>query len=142
MAMMRHGFPSRRSVAVILASLPFAAKAFAQTPPQTSPLPPGYLPRTAPPPTGSAPGMRVQEFAPGAGKTYKVTMRPGDEILAGLYRFAAARPMVQAQMTGVGGVLSARLAWFDPKALAFKPITVDEKSQASPARSLPTPRAS
>lgn len=134
MAMMRHGFPapttavlSRRSLALALAALPIAGRALAQAPP----LPPGYLPRTAPPPTGSAPGMKVQEFAPGAGRTYKVTLRPGDEILSGLYRFAAARPMTQAQMTGIGGVLSARLAWFDPKVLAFKPITVDEKCEIS-----------
>lgn len=109
-----------------LAALPWAA--LAQAP---APLPPGYVAFGAPPPPGSAPGMTVQEFAPGAGKTYKVAFQPGDEVMNGLYRFAAAHPMAQAQLAGVGGVRSAVLAWYDPRVRAFKRIVVNEKCEIS-----------
>jgi predicted DNA-binding protein with PD1-like motif len=112
-----------------LAALATAAPAFAQAP--AAPLPPGYVAFGAPPPPGTAPGMTVQAFAPSAGKTYKVSMRPGDEVMSGLMRFAAAHPMVQAQLSGVGGVRSAVLAWYDPKVRAFKRIEVNEKCEIS-----------
>ncbi|MEI9889691.1 MAG: hypothetical protein WDN45_02765 [Caulobacteraceae bacterium] len=42
-----------------------------------APLPPGYSAFGAPPPTGPSPGLGVREFAPGAGKTYKVSFKAG-----------------------------------------------------------------
>jgi predicted DNA-binding protein with PD1-like motif len=112
-----------------LAALAAAAPASAQAP--AAPAPPGYVAFGAPPPPGTAPGMTVQEFAPAAGKTYKVSMKPGDEVMSGMLRFAAAHPMVQAQLSGVGGVRSAVLAWYDPKVRAFKRIEVNEKCEIS-----------
>jgi predicted DNA-binding protein with PD1-like motif len=112
-----------------LAVLGLASPAFAQAP--SAPPPPGYVAFGAPPPPGTAPGMTVQEFGPSAGKTYKVSMRPGDEVMSGMMRFAVAHPMVQAQLSGVGGVRSAVLAWYDPKVRAFKRIEVNEKCEIS-----------
>ncbi len=111
-----------------LLALAATAPALAQAP---APVPPGYVAFGAPPPPGSAPGMRVQEFAPSAGKTYKVSFRTGDEVMNGMARFAAAHPMAQAQIAGVGGVSSAVLAWYDPQARAFKRIEVNEKCEIS-----------
>ena len=123
----------RRSSLSLLAALSLAAagSAAAQAPAPATAVPPGYVAFGAPPPPGVAPGMTVQEFAPGAGKTYKVSMRPGDELMSGMTRFAAAHPMVQAQLSGVGGVRSAVLAWYDPKVRAFKRIEVNEKCEIS-----------
>ncbi len=112
------------------AALAVAGFALAQAP-AAPPPPPGYAAFGAPPPPGSAPGMSVKEFAPSAGKTYKVSFKAGDEVMSGLYRFAAAHPMAQAQIAGVGGVSGATLAWYDPKVRAFKLIEVKEKCEIS-----------
>lgn len=119
----------RWTAVALAAALGLSAPAFAQTP--AAPVPPGYVAFGAPPPPGTAPGMTVQEFSPSDGKTYKVSMRPGDEVMSGMMRFAAAHPMVQAQLSGVGGVRSAVLAWYDPKVRAFKRIEVNEKCEIS-----------
>jgi predicted DNA-binding protein with PD1-like motif len=118
------------ALAVLAAApgLAFAQGPAAGPPP---PVPPGYVPFGAPPPPGSAPGMKAQEFAPGAGRVYKITFRTGDEVMSGMARFAAAHPMAQAQLSGVGGVSSAVLAWYDPKVRAFKRIEVNEKCEIS-----------
>jgi predicted DNA-binding protein with PD1-like motif len=120
----RSGLPVLAALAVLA-----AAPAVAQAP--AAPLPPGYVPFGAPPPPGTAPGMTVREFAPSAGKTYKVNFKAGDEVMSGLTRFAAAHPMAQAQLSGVGGVSSAVLAWYDPQVRAFKRIEVNEKCEIS-----------
>ncbi|MDB5459345.1 MAG: hypothetical protein JWO72_1086 [Caulobacteraceae bacterium] len=112
-----------------LMTLGLSAPAFTQAP--APPLPPGYVPFGAPPPPGTAPGMTVREFAPSAGRTYKVSFKAGDEAMSGLARFAAAHPMAQAQLSGVGGVSSAVLAWYDPRVRAFKRIEVNEKCEIS-----------
>jgi predicted DNA-binding protein with PD1-like motif len=114
--------------AAVLATGAFAAAGLAQTP---AAVPPGYTAFGAPPPPGAAPGMTVKEFAPSAGKTYKISFKAGDDVMSGLYRFAAAHPMAQAQLSGVGGTSAAVLAWYDPQARAFKRIAVDEKCEIS-----------
>ena len=116
-------------VIAALMALGLLAPAFAQAP--AAPLPSGYVPFGAPPPPGSAPGMKAQAFAPSAGRTYKVTFRAGDEVMSGMLRFAAAHPTAQAQLSGVGGVSSAVLAWYDPQVRAFKRIEVNEKCEVS-----------
>ena len=122
---------SRTLAAAALGAVILAAPAVAQPLPPTAAVPPGYVPFGAPPPPGTAPGMTVREFAPSAGKTYKVSFKPGDEVMSGMLRFAAAHPMAQAQLAGVGGVSSAVLAWYDPKVRAFKRIEVNEKCEIS-----------
>jgi predicted DNA-binding protein with PD1-like motif len=112
-----------------LMALGLSAPAFAQAP--AAPLPPGYVPFGAPPPVGAAPGLRVQAFAPSATKTYKVSFKAGDDVMGGMMRFAAAYPMAQAQLSGVGGVSAAVLAWYDPQVRAFKRIEVNEKCEIS-----------
>jgi uncharacterized protein len=120
-------FPVLPALALVLV----AAPALAQPQPPAAPLPPGYTAFGAPPPLGPSPGLAVKEFAPGAGKTYKVSFKAGDDIMGGMARFAAAHPTEQAQLSGVGGVSKAVLAWYDPKARAFKRIAVNEKCEIS-----------
>ena len=114
-----------------LALVLIAGPVLAQPQPPAAPLPPGYTAFGAPPPLGPSPGLAVKEFAPGAGKTYKVSFKAGDDVMGGMARFAAAHPTQQAQLSGVGGVSKAVLAWYDPKARAFKQIQVDEKCEIS-----------
>ncbi len=96
-----------------------------------SPCRRGYVAFGAPPPTGPSPGLTVKEFASGARKTYKISFKAGDDIMGGMMRFATAHPMQQAQLSGVGGVRGAVLAWYDPRARAFKQIPVNEKCEIS-----------
>lgn len=121
----------RPTVLPVLAFAAVAVPALAQPLPPTSPLPPGYTAFAAPPPLGPAPGLAVKEFAPGAGRTYKVSFKAGDDVMGGMARFAAAHPMQQAQLAGVGGTIKAVLAWYDPKVRAFKQIVVNEKCEIS-----------
>jgi predicted DNA-binding protein with PD1-like motif len=118
-----------------LAALATAAPGLGRTqgapPALPAEVPPGYVAFGAPPPLGPSPGLKVQEFAPGAGKTYKLSFRAGDDVMGGLARFAAVHPMSQGVLTGVGGTGAAVLAWYDPKARAFKRIEVDEKCEIS-----------
>jgi predicted DNA-binding protein with PD1-like motif len=121
----------RLPVPAALACVLIAGPALAQPQPPAAPLRPGYTAFGAPPPLGPSPGLAVKEFAPGAGKTYKVSFKAGDDIMGGMARFAAAHPTEQAQLSGVGGVSKAVLAWYDPKVRAFKRIVVNEKCEIS-----------
>ena len=103
----------------------------AQPQPPAQPVPRGYTAFGAPPRTGPSPGLSVKEFAPGARRTYKISFKAGDDIMGGMMRLAAAHPMQQAQLSGVGGVRGAVLAWYDPRARAFKQIAVNEKCEIS-----------
>jgi predicted DNA-binding protein with PD1-like motif len=113
----------------VLAVLIVAGPTLAQ--PAPAPAPPGYAAFGAPPPTGPSPGLSAKEFAPGAGKTYKLSFKQGDDVMGGMLRFAAAHPMQQAQLAGVGGTIKATLAWYDPKVKAFKRIEINEKCEIS-----------
>lgn len=121
----------RFSVLPALALVLIAGPSLAQPQAPSAPLPPGYTAFGAPPVTGPAPGLAVKEFAPGAGKTYKVSFKAGDDVMGGMARFAAAHPMQQAQLAGVGGTIKAVLAWYDPNVRAFKQIAVNEKCEIS-----------
>ena len=124
-----------------LALVLLAGSALAQSQPPAKPLPPGYVAFGSPPPLGPSPGLAVKEFAPGAGKTWKVSFKAGDDIMGGMARFAAAHPMQQAQLSGIGGVRTAVLAWYDPKVAAFKRIVVNEKCEISSVTGTITPDA-
>jgi hypothetical protein len=114
-----------------LAALLIAGPVLAQPNAPPEPLPPGYVAFGAPPVLKSAPGLSVREFAPGAGKTYKLSFKQGDDVMGGMMRFAAAHPMQQAQLAGVGGTIRAVLAWYDPQVRGFKQIIVNEKCEIS-----------
>lgn len=114
----------RVSILAALAVVLIAVPALAQPPAEP---PKGYTAFGAPPPLGAAPGLAVKQF----GRTYKLSFKAGDDIMGGMTRFATAHPMQQAQLSGVGGVSRAMLAWYDPRARAFKQIPVNEKCEIS-----------
>src|SRR4051812_41476085 len=100
---------------VLIAGSAFAQPQASSGQPPAAPLPRGYTAFGAPPPTGPSPGLSVKAFAPGAGRTYKLSFKAGDDIMGGMARFAAAHRMSQARLSGVGGVSRAVLAWYDPR---------------------------
>jgi predicted DNA-binding protein with PD1-like motif len=92
-------------------------------------LPEGYVSNPTVKP-GLAPNMSVEESSSVA-HTYTVRFSPGDEVLSGLTDLAREKGITAAQITGVGGLSSALLAFGDPSVgnYVFKLIPVDEKSE-------------
>lgn len=92
-------------------------------------LPPGYVRNPAVKP-GMAPNMAVEE-EPTVAHTYQVRFSPGDEVLSGLTDLAKSKGIRSAQITGLGGLSTALLAFGDPSigGFVFKLIPVDEKSE-------------
>ena len=92
-------------------------------------LPDGYVRNPAVKP-GLAPSMVVEE-APTVAHTYQIRFSAGDEILSGLTDLAKREGITSAQITGLGGLSTALLAFGDPSigSFVFKLIPVDEKSE-------------
>ena len=92
-------------------------------------LPDGYV-QNPPIEPGLAPNMSVAESDTVA-HTYEVRFSPGDEILSGLTDLAKAEGITAAQITGLGGLSSALLAFGDPSigSYVFKLIPVEQKSE-------------
>jgi predicted DNA-binding protein with PD1-like motif len=92
-------------------------------------LPEGYIrnPTITP---GLAPNMTVEE-EPTVAHTYQVRFSSGDEVLSGLTDLAKTEGIRSAQITGLGGLSTALLAFGDPSigGFVFKLIPVDEKSE-------------
>jgi len=92
-------------------------------------LPAGYVRNPAVKP-GMAPNMAVEE-EPTVAHTYEVRFSPGDEVLSGLTDLAKREGITSAQITGLGGLSTALLAFGDPSigGFVFKLIPVNEKSE-------------
>jgi uncharacterized protein len=102
----------------------------AQQPPrQLAPLPPGYIRPPMNVPTGLAPKMHVEELPTADSHTYEVRFGTGDEIMSGLYQFAEQHHVVSAHITGIGGLISAKLGWGSPTVPGMKEIDVNSKCE-------------
>ena len=92
------------------------------------PLPEGYVrpaPITA---TGQAPKMKGEHLS--IARTFKVTFGQGDDLLFGLTEFVAKNHIESAQITGLGGFITATLGWGDPaNGWAFKTTAIDQKCE-------------
>jgi uncharacterized protein len=91
--------------------------------------PPGYVRLPIKVPTGRAPNMRVRELPTADSQTYEVQFRTGDEIISGLTEFARQRHIVSAHITGIGGLISAKLGWGSPSGGVMKEIDVRSKCE-------------
>ncbi len=94
-----------------------------------APLPPGYIRPPTDVPTGLAPKMVVEELPTADSHTYEVRFGTGDEILSGLTEFAEQHHVVSAHITGIGGLISAKLGWGSDKVPGMKEIDVDSKCE-------------
>ncbi len=78
---------------------------------------------------GNAPKMHVVELPTADSKTYEVTFGKGDEMMSGLYQFAEQHHIVSAHLTGIGGLISAKLGWGSPTVPGMKEIDVTRKCE-------------
>lgn len=92
-------------------------------------LPDGYV-QDPPVESGLAPNMSVSEGTAVA-RTYQVRFSTGDEILSGLTDLALSEGIAAAQITGLGGLSSALLAFGDPAIgeRVFKLLPFNDKSE-------------
>ena len=72
--------------------------------------------------------MKVQELGP-ASRTFKITLRKGDEIMSALLEFALKNHVREAHFTGVGAIDSGLFGWSDVEKRAEKKIIVDGEAE-------------
>jgi len=91
------------------------------------PVPEGYIPLGFTP-NGSAPGMKVEDLGP-TGRTYKISLKKGDEIMSALAAFARENHVAEAHFSGIGAIDSGILGWYDPAKHADKKITIESEAE-------------
>ena len=78
-----------------------------------APTPEGYVPRGTRPGKGLAPGMTVTDLGKGSGRTYKIHMVKGDEMMSGLTDFAEKYKIKNAHFTALGAINKGLFGWSD-----------------------------
>lgn len=126
---MRRRTPHGAWLPLLTASVLFALPAGGGPSAQEQPLPDGYVRSPAVEP-GQAPGMEVHERAAPM-RVLEIAFAEGDEILSGLTDLVQRHGITSAQITGLGGLAEAMLAFGDPSigAFVFKQIPIEEKSE-------------
>jgi uncharacterized protein len=71
--------------------------------------------------------MRARLLRGGEQQTYAVIFDPGDELIAGLTRFASEHSLGGAQLTAIGGFSAATLGYFDRDRKDYETIPVQEQ---------------
>jgi uncharacterized protein len=67
-----------------------------------------------------------------AGKrTFAVILQKGDEAMRCLQEFARREALGAAQITAIGALSSAKLAYFDWESKSYQPIAVDEQVEVA-----------
>jgi predicted DNA-binding protein with PD1-like motif len=89
-------------------------------------LPDDYVRRAPITARGLAPGIQVKELS-NTGRTFKVTMRKGDEIASGLTEFAEKNHLTDSHLTGIGALNHVVIGWYDPEKRAYKKNVIDEE---------------
>jgi len=107
-----------------------AAQQGAASPPAAQrPTPEGYMPRGWRPATGSAPGMKVTDLGTG-GRTFRVTMTKGDDIMAGLTEFAEKYHIKNGHFTALGAIDKGVFGWTDvERGLGQKKIELNQEAE-------------
>jgi hypothetical protein len=80
--------------------------------PADRPQPEGYVKRGTRPGKGLAPGMKVTDLGKG-GRTFRINMTKGDEIMSGLTEFAEKYHIKNGHFTGVGAINKGLFGWSD-----------------------------
>lgn len=116
-----------------LAATPQAAAAPQAAVPQTAaaqaPLPEGYVPRGTRVGQSSAPGMRVADLGTG-GRTYRINLSKGDEVMTALTQFAEKNNIKNAHFTGIGALSKGLFSWADTdRGNAMKKIELNQEAE-------------
>lgn len=103
------------------------ATAQGATPQQVTPE--GYVPRGFRPGKGLAPGLQVTDLGKN-GRTYRINMKKGDEIMSGLTEFAEKHHIKNAHFTGIGEVNKGLFGWADPESgLGQRRIELNQEAE-------------
>ena len=79
-----------------------------------------------------SPAMRARQLHDIEGKrTFAVVLSVGDEAMACLKRFAASYNIGGAQITAIGALSAAELAFFDWETKKYLPINIDEQVEVA-----------
>ena len=100
--------------ALSLGLVAIAQQPAAQSGAARPPRPEGYMPRGWRPEPGHAPGMKVTDLGTG-GRTFRINMTKGDEIVSGLAEFAEKNHIKNAHFTALGAIDKAVFGWADPE---------------------------
>jgi predicted DNA-binding protein with PD1-like motif len=93
------------------------------------PTPEGYVPRGTRPAKGLAPGMKVTALGKG-GRTFRINMTKGDEIMSGLTEFAEKYHIKNGHFTGVGAINKGLFGWSDvERGLGQKKIELNQEAE-------------
>jgi predicted DNA-binding protein with PD1-like motif len=102
------------------------------TAPQATPqsaTPEGYVPRGLRPGNGLAPGMKVTDLGK-SGRTYRINMTKGDEIMSGLTEFAEKYHIKNAHFTAIGAINKGLFGWTDVESgLGQKKIELNQEAE-------------
>jgi predicted DNA-binding protein with PD1-like motif len=76
--------------------------------------------------------MQTKLLHDDAGKrTFAAILQKGDEVMQCLQDFAEREELGAAQMTAIGALSRAKLAYFDWEAKTYEPIAVDEQVEVA-----------
>jgi predicted DNA-binding protein with PD1-like motif len=115
-------------------AITFQSDAVAQQPAARPAAPPqptaeGYMPRGWRPEKGMAPGMKVTDFGK-AGRTFRINMTKGDEIMSGLNEFAEKYHIKNAHFTALGAIDRGVFGWADvERGLGQKKIELNQEAE-------------
>jgi predicted DNA-binding protein with PD1-like motif len=116
-------------VIVVAAGSDARAQQAPQPAPPLAPTPEGYVPRGYHTGKGMAPGMMVTDLGKG-GRTYRVTMTKGDEIISGLTDFAEKYHIRHAHLTGLGAIGKGLFGWTDvERRVGQKKIEINQEAE-------------
>jgi len=132
----RTAWVGRRALAVALATVATIAigadRPAAQAARQGAPPPPtpeGYVPRGLRPGKGLAPGMKVTDLGKG-GRTFRINMTKGDEIMSGLTDFAEKYHIRNGHFTGIGALNKGLFGWADPESgFGMRKIELNQEAE-------------
>ena len=96
---------------------------------QQQPTPEGYMPRGWRPEVGHAPGMKVTDLGKG-GRTFRVDMTKGDEIMSGLVEFAEKYHIKNGHFQALGAIDKGVFGWTDvERGLGQKKIELNQEAE-------------
>jgi predicted DNA-binding protein with PD1-like motif len=89
----------------------------------------GYIPPGTRYGKGLAPGLQVTDLGK-SGRTYRVNLKKGDEIMSGLTEFAEKYRIKNAYFTGLGAVNKGLFGWADPESgLGQRKIELNQEAE-------------
>lgn len=60
-------------------------------------------------------------------RTFAIVFEPGEEVVAGLLRFAEQERLPSAHFTAIGALQDVTLGFFDPDLMQYEEIPIDEQ---------------